>query len=80
MSQYIMRLDDASEYMDVEKWQRMEDLLDKYHIKPIVGVIPNNQDPDMVGVYPKDEQFLGKGPTLEGKGLDHCTSWLYPCV
>lgn len=48
MSQYIMRLDDASEYMDVEKWQRMEDLLDKYHIKPIVGVIPDNQDSDMV--------------------------------
>ena len=47
MSQYIMRLDDASEYMDVEKWQRMEDLLDKYHIKPIVGVIPDNQDSDM---------------------------------
>lgn len=60
MSQYIMRLDDASEYMDVEKWQRMEDLLDKYHIKPIVGVIPDNQDSDMVGVYPKDEQFWKK--------------------
>ena len=30
-----MRLDDASEYMDVEKWQRMENLLDKYGIKPM---------------------------------------------
>lgn len=35
MSRYIMRLDDASEYMDVEKWQRMENLLDKYGIKPM---------------------------------------------
>lgn len=68
MSQYIMRLDDASEYMDVEKWQRMEDLLDKYHIKPIVGVIPDNQDPDMVGVYPKDEQFWKKVQRWKEKG------------
>lgn len=77
MSQYIMRLDDASEYMDVEKWQRMEDLLDKYHIKPIVGVIPDNQDPDMVGVYPKDEQFWKKVQRWKKKGwiiaLHGCT-------
>lgn len=68
MSQYIMRLDDASEYMDVEKWQRMENLLDKYHIKPIVGVIPNNQDLDMVGVYPKDELFWEKVQRWREKG------------
>lgn len=63
-----MRLDDASEYMDVEKWQRMEDLLDKYHIRPIVGVIPDNQDPDMVGVYPKDEHFWEKVQRWKEKG------------
>ena len=45
MSCYILRLDDASDYMDVEKWSRMEELLDKYQIKPLVGVIPDNQDP-----------------------------------
>lgn len=68
MSRYIMRLDDASEYMDVEKWQRMENLLDKYGIKPIVGVIPNNQDPDMVGVYTKDERFWNKAQEWQEKG------------
>lgn len=68
MSRYIMRLDDASEYMDVEKWQRMENLLDKYGIKPIVGVIPNNQDPDMVGVYTKDERFWNKALQWHEKG------------
>ena len=68
MRQYIMRLDDASEYMDVEKWQRVENLLDKYGIKPIVGVIPNNQDPDMVGVYTKDESFWNKALQWQEKG------------
>ena len=35
MSKYIMRLDDAAEKMDVEKWNRIELLLDKYNIKTI---------------------------------------------
>lgn len=65
---YIMRLDDASEYMDVEKWNRMEKLLDKYRIQPIVGVIPDNQDPDMVEVYPKDITFWNKVNCWKEKG------------
>lgn len=68
MTQYIMRLDDASEYMDVKKWGRIETLFDKYNIKPIVGVIPNNQDPDMVEVYLRDLEFWNKVVNWEKKG------------
>lgn len=68
MSQYILRLDDASEYMDVEKWIRMEKLLDKYQIKPIVGVIPNNKDPDMINVYKKDTYFWHRVHAWKKKG------------
>ena len=57
MTKYIMRLDDASEYMDVPKWKRMEDLLDAYHIKPLVGIIPDNKDPSLVNAYPRDVNF-----------------------
>ena len=57
MTKYIMRLDDASEYMDVLKWKRMEDLLDAYHIKPLVGIIPDNKDPSLVNAYPRDVNF-----------------------
>lgn len=64
----LLRLDDASEYMNVEKWKRMERLLDEYGIKPIVGVIPNNQDPDMVEVYPKDPDFWDKVLCWQKKG------------
>ena len=63
-----MRLDDASEYMDVEKWRYMEKILDKYNIKPIVGVIPNNQDPDMVNFYSKDDNFWEKVHNWDKKG------------
>lgn len=68
MSQYLMRLDDASEYMDAKKWDKMESLLDRYGIKPIVGVIPNNKDPDMVGVYPKMDDFWEKVHSWKEKG------------
>lgn len=53
---YLIRLDDASEYMDIEKWKRMEVLLDKYDIKPIYGIIPNNKDLELLK-YEKVEQF-----------------------
>lgn len=60
MVKYIMRLDDASDYMDAEKWNRMKELLDKYGVKPIFGIIPDNQDETLVGVYEKDEKFWEK--------------------
>lgn len=45
MNKYLIRLDDACPVMDAKKWQRMEDLLDTYGVKPMVGVIPANKDP-----------------------------------
>lgn len=57
MSRYILRLDDASEYMDLEKWKRMEALLDKYDIKPLFGIIPCNQDPSLVTQYKRNPSF-----------------------
>lgn len=45
---YIIRLDDASEHMNIEKWVRMKKLLDKHGIKPIIGIIPCNKDPELL--------------------------------
>ena len=59
MSKYILRLDDACEKMDIEKWDRMEQLLDKYAVKPLVGVIPHCEDP-MMDDYPIDSKFWSK--------------------
>ena len=53
----IIRLDDASEKMNLENWSRIEKILDKYSNKPIVGIIPENKDPDFQQ-YPENEQFL----------------------
>jgi predicted deacetylase len=59
MSKYILRLDDASPYRDIDKWERMEKLLLKYKILPLVGIIPNNKDKKFTN-YPKDEMFWDK--------------------
>ncbi len=74
---YILRLDDASEFRDVEKWQRMENLLDKYGVRPIFGIIPDCKDPELL-VYPKDELFweavnrwIEKGWTPAMHGYQH---------
>ena len=45
---YCLRLDDACPQMNTEKWARIERILDKYKVRPIVGVIPENRDPDFV--------------------------------
>ena len=70
MSQYILRLDDASDYMDTEKWQRMEDMLDKYGVKPLVGIIPDNQDSALVETYKQDSEFWNKTARWKEKGWE----------
>lgn len=67
MSKYIIRLDDAADRMDCYKWARMEKLLDKYEIKPLVGVIPNCQD-EMMNVYDRDPDFWNKVHQWDKKG------------
>lgn len=59
MSKYILRLDDACEKMDIGKWDKMEQLLDNYGVKPLVGVIPHCEDP-MMGDYRVDSNFWSK--------------------
>lgn len=62
-----MRLDDACEKRDMKKWDRMESLLDKYGIKPLVGVIPHCEDP-MMNKYEYDDEFWEKVNNWKNKG------------
>lgn len=53
--------------MNKAKWQRMEDILDKYHIKPLVGIIPANADPQTM-IESENPQFWAKAHNWEQKG------------
>lgn len=77
-SKYLIRLDDACPTMDAAKWQRMEDLLDAYRVKPMVGIIPHCQDPQLMLDEP-DPHFWQKVLAWQDKnwalamhGYDHC--------
>lgn len=65
---YILRLDDASDYSDKDKWDKIELLLNKYNIKPIVGVIPENLDKSFLEKYKKNNAFWEKVNDWEKKG------------
>ena len=63
----MIRLDDACEKRDMEKWARMEAILDRYRIAPLVGIIPCCKDPEMDG-YPVDESFWDTAARWKEKG------------
>jgi hypothetical protein len=44
MAKYLIRLDDASHNMNLHNWEKISNILYFYNIKPIVAVVPNNQD------------------------------------
>ncbi len=74
---YIIRLDDACPVLLRKSWARVESLLDKYNIKPVVAVIPDNKDPKMVLDSP-DKEFwdkvrvwVEKGWHIAMHGYDH---------
>ena len=64
---YIIRLDDACDKRDVCKWDKMEELLDKYNIKPIVGIIPSCLDTNFEK-YTLDDGFWEKALLWQNKG------------
>ena len=51
-----VRLDDITPDMDYEKFYRMKQLLDTYQIKPLIGVVPFNEDKNLMR-NPKREDF-----------------------
>lgn len=68
-AQYLIRLDDACPTMCHERWAKIEQMLDEYGIKPIVGVIPNNKDPKMIcGEY--DNLFWNRVRDWQNKGWE----------
>ena len=78
MKKYLIRLDDACSTMDVKKWQRIEEIIDSYGIKPMVGVIPANKDSKQMiddadnGFWDKVNNWEKKGWAIALHGYDHC--------
>ena len=44
----LIRLDDIAENMNWDLMHKSEVLFDKYNIKPVLGVIPNNKEEELL--------------------------------
>lgn len=44
----LIRMDDISENMRWDYMDKCELLFDKYNIKPLLGIIPINRDPELL--------------------------------
>ena len=74
---YILRLDDATPKMNKSNWIKIEEMLDKYGVKPLVGIIPDCEDYIINWDY--DESFwteiaprwVSKGWTIAQHGYKH---------
>lgn len=55
-SYVVFRMDDICPQMDHDRFMRFKHLFDRYNIKPIIGVVPDNRDP-VLTVNKTDENF-----------------------
>ena len=67
MAEYLLRFDDFCPTMNHEKWKQLADLLDHYGIKPIVAVVPDNEDYSLE-FAPEDPSFWDRMNRLQANG------------
>lgn len=61
---YIFRIDDVAPNMNWHNFYRIRDIFIRYEIKPLLGVIPNNQDPFLIGFFESKDSFWEEIRTL----------------
>ena len=65
----LIRLDDIAENMNWDLMKKSELLFEKYGIKPVLGVIPNNKDNELLS-YPKKNDFWQQIRIWKDKGWE----------
>ena len=66
-----IRLDDITPDMNWSNFERFKSLLDKYNIKALLGVVPQNHDPKLA-IDPAREDFWEYLKSLEMEGWTLC--------
>jgi predicted deacetylase len=47
-TQYLLRMDDLCPTMDRVRWARFAEVIARHGVRPILAVVPDNRDPDLV--------------------------------
>lgn len=67
---FVLRLDDIAPNMNWEMMDRVKILFNKYNIKPVIGVIPKNEDKELKS-YPKcNFNFWDEIKNLQNQGWE----------
>ena len=67
-AQYIFRMDDITPSMNWGRFWSVLNLLNRHRVKPLLGIVPDNQDPNLNCQKP-DPQFWDTMRMLINKGL-----------
>lgn len=65
--QVTVRMDDITPDMDWKSFAAFEELFEKYGIRPLLGIVPENRD-EKLSVEPAREEFWSKMKKLQKKG------------
>jgi predicted deacetylase len=66
-AQYLLRFDDLCPTVSPEKWQRFLPMIEEFGIRPILAVIPDNQD-QTLEASPPDPEFWTQMRAMEAAG------------
>jgi predicted deacetylase len=66
-AQYLLRFDDLCPTMAWERWRRFLPVIEKFGIRPILAVIPENCDPELEVSAP-DPEFWPRMQAMEAAG------------
>ena len=67
---FLFRLDDIAENMNWDMMEQTTSLFDKFEVKPVLGIIPNNKDPELLAYPKKNINFWEQVRTWKKKGWE----------
>ncbi len=66
-AQYLLRIDDLCPTVCAARWRQMQSLIEEFGLKPILAVVPDNQDTELLASSP-DPAFWVRMRALEAAG------------
>ena len=66
-AQYLLRFDDLCPTMHMERWRRYKGLIEEFGLRPILAVVPENRDPNLIAA-PENPAFWEEMRALEAAG------------
>jgi predicted deacetylase len=66
-AQYLLRFDDLCPTVFRPRWQRFLPLIEEFELRPILAVVPDNQDRELI-LSPPDPEFWARMRAMEKAG------------